>query len=75
MVRWQFKEYDNNLRPILAIVEVGCFGIIFALKNWPMVFIVTPIGIETNGFIRTAMMIERVIDASLLIAIKNKQKT
>ena len=40
-----------------------------------MVFIVTPIGIETSGFIMTTMMIERVIDASLLIAIKNKQKT
>ena len=38
-----------------------------------MVFIVTPIGMATKGLIIAAMMMERVIDASLLTVIKNKQ--
>ena len=38
-----------------------------------MVLIVTPIGMVTKGLIIAAIMIERVIEASLLTAIKNKQ--
>ena len=62
-----------NRRVIFAIVEVGIFGEKILLKNWPMVFIVTPIGMATKGLIMADMMIARVIEASILIAIKNKQ--
>ena len=52
--------------------EVGGFGINFLSRNWPMVFIVTPMGMATKGLIIAAMMKERVIDVSLLTAIKNR---
>ena len=38
-----------------------------------MVFEATPTGIVTKGLIIAAMMIEKVIEASLLTAIKNRQ--
>ena len=63
----------NNLRTAVVNVEVGEIGRNFLLKNWPVVLIATPMGMATKGLIIAAMMIERVIEASLLTAIKNKQ--
>ena len=61
--------------------EINCFVVAtdilennFFERNWPKVLAVTPIGMDNIGLIRTAMMIDKVIDVSLLMAIRNKQK-
>ena len=43
-------------------------------RNWPKVLAKIPIGMDTIGLTRTAIMTDKVIDVSLLMAIRNKQK-
>ena len=58
----------------LFIVAEAIFEDNFFDRNWPKVLAETPTGMDTNGLIKPAMMIDKVIDVSLLIAIRNKHK-